>query len=197
MVLMITSNMAMFGTFIVLPIYIQQVLGFDAQVAGLVMLPSGVLMGVLGIFVGRIFDAVGARPLLIPGSLIGAAGMWGMVTLQAQSPLWTVILWNILMAVGIGMMMGPLMTSALTALPGGPYRHGSAIYSTRQQVAAAGGTALYITVMSLAAVVGAGQGEDPLDAQMTGMHNALIWGAVLMLIPVIGAIFFRPTRHID
>src|SRR5699024_2963018 len=66
MVLMIASNMAMFGTFIVLPIYIQQVLDFDAQVAGLVMLPSGVLMGVLGIFVGRMFDAVGARPLLIP-----------------------------------------------------------------------------------------------------------------------------------
>lgn len=71
MVLMIAANMAMFGTFIVLPIYIQQVLGYDAQVAGMVMLPSGVLMGVLGIFVGRAFDAVGARPLLIPGSIIG------------------------------------------------------------------------------------------------------------------------------
>lgn len=197
MVLMITSNMAMFGTFIVLPIYIQQVLGFDAQVAGLVMLPSGVLMGVLGIFVGRIFDAVGARPLLIPGSIIGACGMWGMVTLDATSSVWSVILWNILMAVGIGMLMGPIMTSALSSLPGSLYQHGSAIFSTLQQVAAAGGTALYITVMSVAAVVGAGRGEEPLTAQMTGMHNALIWGALLMLIPVVGSFFFKPKAHTE
>jgi len=197
MVLMIASNMAMFGTFIVLPIYIQQVLDFDAQVAGLVMLPSGVLMGVLGIFVGRMFDAVGARPLLIPGSIIGACGMWGMTTLDATSPLWSVVLWNILMAVGIGMLMGPIMTSALSSLPGSLYQHGSAIFSTLQQVAAAGGTALYITVMSVAAVVGAGRGEEPLTAQMTGMHNALIWGALLMLIPVIGSFFFRPKPHTE
>ena len=197
MVLMIAANMAMFGTFIVLPIYIQRVLGFDAQVAGMVMLPSGVLMGVLGIFVGRAFDAVGARPLLIPGSMIGAAGLWGMTTLSATSPLWAVILWNILMSMGIGMMMGPLMTSALSALPGRLYQHGSAIFSTLQQVAAAGGTALYITVMSVAAVVGIGHGEDPLTAQMTGMHNALMWGAVIMLIPVVGAIFFRPHRPLE
>lgn len=196
-VLTIASSMAMFGTFIVLPIYIQQVLGHDAQVAGLVMLPSGVLMGVLGIFVGRLFDAVGARPLLIPGSIIGASGLWGMTTLDASSQLWSVILWNILMAVGIGMMMGPLMTSALSSLPGHLYQHGSAIFSTLQQVAAAGGTALYITVMSVAAVVGAGQGDDPLEAQMTGMHNALLWGALLMLIPVIGALFFRSKPHVE
>ena len=194
MVLMIAANMAMFGTFIVLPIYIQQVLGYDAQVAGMIMLPSGVLMGVLGIFVGRAFDAVGARPLLIPGSIIGAAGLWGMTTLTATSPLGAIILWNMLMSMGIGMMMGPLMTSALSSLPGRLYQHGSAIFSTLQQVAAAGGTALYITVMSVAAVVGVGRGEDPVTAQMTGMHNALLWGAVLMLIPVVGALFFRPQR---
>ena len=194
MVLMIAANMAMFGTFIVLPIYIQQVLGYDAQVAGMVMLPSGVLMGVLGIFVGRAFDAVGARPLLIPGSIIGAAGLWGMTTLTATSPLGAIILWNMLMSMGIGMMMGPLMTSALSSLPGRLYQHGSAIFSTLQQVAAAGGTALYITVMSVAAVVGVGRGEDPVTAQMTGMHNALLWGAVIMLIPVVGALFFRPQR---
>ncbi|MDN6637943.1 MAG: DHA2 family efflux MFS transporter permease subunit [Yaniella sp.] len=197
MVLMITSNMAMFGTFIVLPIYIQQVLGFDAQVAGLVMLPSGVLMGVLGIFVGRIFDAIGARPLLIPGSIIGACGLWGMTTLDVDSALWSVVLWNILMAVGIGMLMGPIMTSALSSLPGSLYQHGSAIFSTLQQVAAAGGTALYITVMSVAAVVGAGRGEEPLAAQMTGMHNALIWGALLMLIPVVGSFFFKAKPYTE
>src|SRR5699024_8016697 len=136
-------------------------------------------------------------PLLIPGSMSGAAGLWGMTTPSATSPLWAVILWNILMSMGIGMMMGPLMSSALSALPGRSYQHGSAICSTLQHVAAAGGTALYITVMSVAAVVGIGHGEDPLTAQMTGMHNALMWGAVIMLIPVVGGIFFRPQRPLE
>ena len=138
MVLMIAANMAMFGTFIVLPIYIQQVLGFDAQVAGMVMLPSGILDGCSRIFVGRVFDAVGARPLLIPGSITVPQDL-GMTTLNATSPLWILVLWNILMAVGIGMMMGPLMTSALSSLPGRLYQHGSAIFSTLQQVAGSAG----------------------------------------------------------
>src|SRR5690625_7558890 len=115
-----------------------------------------------------------------------------MTTLSATIPLWAVILWNILRSMGIGMMMGPLMTSALSALPGRLYQHGSAIFTTLQQVAAAGGTALYITVMSVAAVVGAGQGEDPLTAQMTDMHNALILGAVIMLFPIHTTFFFYP-----
>src|SRR5690625_648200 len=120
-----------------------------------------------------------------------------MTTLSATIPLWAVILWNILRSMGIGMMMGPLMTSALSALPGRLYQHGSAIFSTLQQVAAAGGTALYITVMSVAAVVGIAQGEKPLTAQMTGMHNALMRGEDNMLRPVMDENFYPQKRPVE
>lgn len=51
-------------------------------------------------------------------------------------------------------MFTPLMTDALSALPGRLYSHGSAILMTLQQVAGAAGTALFITVMAKASVSG-------------------------------------------
>src|SRR4051794_6509884 len=61
---------------ILLPIYLQNVLGASAAVTGLAVLPGGLLLGFMGRPVGRLFDRVGARPLVIPGAIGLAVSMW-------------------------------------------------------------------------------------------------------------------------
>ena len=58
--------LAMFGTIILLPIYLATVIGFEIWQIGLLMMPGSLMMGLLGPFVGRLFDKVGPRPLIIP-----------------------------------------------------------------------------------------------------------------------------------
>ncbi|MBS7549326.1 MDR family MFS transporter [Dietzia massiliensis] len=198
LVLMLVSMMSLFGTLILLPMYMQQVLGTSTLSSGLALLPGGLIMGVLGWFVGRAFDRIGPRPLIIPGSILASAGLWGMfTTFSDDSSLALVMTWHIVLSVGLAFLFSPLMTSALGSLPPHLYSHGSALLNTLQQVAAAAGTALFITVMTLGIVSGAESGLGDAAAQMTGVHNALLLGAVISLIPVIGVFFVRNSAQTE
>lgn len=197
LVLMLISMMALFGTLILLPLYMQQVLGVSVLDSGLALLPGGLLMGVLGWFVGRLFDRVGPRPLVIPGAILASGGLWGMTTLGADSSLGMVVAFHIVLSIGLALLFSPLMTAALGSLPPHLYSHGSALMNTLQQVAAGAGTAMFITVMTLGIISGAESGADETVAQMTGVHNALIVGACISLITVIGAFFVRNTAQTE
>ena len=139
------------------------------------------------------FDRVGPRPLVIPGAVLTSGALWGMTTLGADSSLGTVIAWHVTLNAGLALMFSPLMTNALGALPRRLYPHGSAIVSTIQQVAGAAGTALFITVMTAASVAGAGAGVDERTALMDGVHSALLCGAAISLLAVVGTLFVRRT----
>ena len=197
LVLMLIAMMSLFGVLILLPIYMQQVLGSTTLQAGLALLPGGLVMGILGWFVGRLYDKVGPRPLIIPGSILASAGLWGMTTLGTDSSLGMVVAFHMTLTFGLALLFSPLMTSALGSLPPHLYSHGSALMTTLQQVAAAAGTALFITVMTLGQVAGGESGEDALAAQMNGVHNALIAGAAISLITVIGVWFLRNTAQTE
>jgi DHA2 family lincomycin resistance protein-like MFS transporter len=180
LVLVATGFMSLFGAIILLPLYIQEVLGDSAFVAGLVVLPGGLVMGLLGPFVGRAYDRVGARPLVLPGSVLLAIVMWGFTTLAAATPIWLVVVLHVGLSAALALMFTPLMTDALGSLPGELYSHGSAILTTLQQVAGAAGTALFITVMTLAS---AGAGVDA-----AGVHAAFLVAAGVSLVTVVVAV---------
>ena len=66
--LMASMMMALFGTIILLPIYLQNVLGLSTLQTGLLLLPGGLLMGLLGPHVGRLYDKAGPIRLWFPES---------------------------------------------------------------------------------------------------------------------------------
>ena len=141
---------------ILLPLYLQTVLDQGTLVTGLAVLPGGLVLGLLGRPVGALFDRVGARPLVIPGAAMMAASLWLFASLGAGSALWVVIAIHVVLMAGLGLMMTPLMTTALGSLPGALYSHGSAILATLQQVAGAFGTAAFVTISALGSVVAGG-----------------------------------------
>ena len=69
-IIMAILALSMFGTLTLLPQYLQNVAGLNALEAGLILLPGSVLMGLLGPVMGRVYDARGTRPLLIPGTIL-------------------------------------------------------------------------------------------------------------------------------
>jgi len=192
--LVLISMGALFGTLILLPLYLQNVLGLDTLQTGLLLLPGGLALGVLGPVVGRLFDRFGARPLVIPGSVTLSAALWGFTTLDGGSTVTAVIVMHVMLCVSLSFMLTPLMTSALGALPARLYSHGSAIVSTGQQLAGAAGTALCITLMSTGTAAAIGSGADPVAAQASGVHTAFLAAAALSVLTVVGAFFVRKPR---
>lgn len=190
-VMVVVSFTALFGTLILLPIYLQSVLGLSVLDAGLALLPGGALMGILAPLVGGLFDKFGPRPLVLPGAVVASGALWWMTTLDASSPLWLIILMHLTLTAGLGFMFTPLMTSALGSLPVHLYSHGSAIVTTLQQVAGAAGTALFVTLMSVGSEHAASTGEAPVPALAHGVHIAFLVGAAISLVAVLLAVFVR------
>lgn len=193
-VVMSILALAMFGSLTLLPLYLQNVVGLSATQAGLIVLPGSVVMGILGPIVGRIYDARGPRPLLIPGTILVSAGLWSysMVGENTSVALLTSI--QIGMSFGLAMSFTPLFSASLSSLRPSLYSHGSAVLNTLQQVAGAVGVAVLITTMSRVA----NQQSGPLGeiaAQASGAQSAFMTAAIVSLAAVAGAFFVRsPSR---
>ncbi|MDN4173279.1 MDR family MFS transporter [Nocardioides sp. SOB77] len=191
--LVAVSMMALFGTLILLPIYLQGVLGLTTLETGLVLLPGGLTMGLLAPFVGRLFDRVGPRPLVAPGAAVTSVALWCLSTFDAGTSQGTVVGIHVLMSIGLALMFTPLMTSALGSLPPHLYSHGSATVSTLQQVAGAAGTALFVTVMTRRSVSETEAGASVVQATAEGVHAALFYGGVISAVGVLVALLVRGT----
>lgn len=190
-VLVVVVMSALFGSLILLPIYLQQVLGLDTLTVGLMLLPGGVLMGVIAPIVGALFDRFGPRPLVIPGMIVAAGALWGMTTFDTATTIPWVVAVHMSLNLGLGCVFTPLLTSALGSLPKRLYSHGSATVGTLQQVAGAAGTALFITLMSVGAAAAGASGADAVDATASGVHTAFVTGAAIASVAIVLAFFVR------
>ncbi len=177
--LSLVAVIAVFGSFLgtvnLLPMYLQGALGLSTVATGLILLPGGVAQGIASPIAGRIYDAVGTRPIAIPGALILAASqatLW--LTLGEDTPQWLIVATLICTNVAMAAVMTPLMTASLSALPQPLYSHGSAILNTLQQLGGAAGTAVFIGIMSLGVAGGASQAESASTSFGAGIVASII-----------------------
>jgi DHA2 family lincomycin resistance protein-like MFS transporter len=188
------SMMALFGTLILLPIYMQTVLGIDTLTAGLLLLPGGLIMGLLAPWVGRVYDRIGPTALLVTGSIIVSAVLWSMTMLDADSSIWMVLVAHVILSIGLALLFTPLFTASLAAVRPQLYSHGSAIVGTVQQLAGAAGTALFVSVMSSEALRRVADGASQEQATASGVHTALLYGAAISVFAIPAAFFIRKTE---
>ncbi|MEP6481285.1 MAG: DHA2 family efflux MFS transporter permease subunit [Rhodoglobus sp.] len=187
--LMAVMMMALFGTVILLPIYMQRVLDLKPLDVGIALLPGGLLMGLLGPVVGRLFDKIGPRPLVVPGAITVSAALWTMTLFDRHTSFAMILVTYTVLSAGLAFMFTPLFTSSLGSLKPHLYSHGSATLATIQQVAGAAGTALFIALYTLTLVHQGEQGASMHDARAAGIHSAFMWGAIISLLAIIGAFF--------
>lgn len=193
LILMSVAFMAMLGSMILLPLYLQNVRGLSALQTGLLVMPGGLAMGLLGPTVGRLFDRFGGRVLVIPGAIGITLALAGFTQVTMTMPYWQLLALHALLMVSLAATFTPVFTLGLGAVPSHLYSHGSSILSTIQQVAAAIGTALVITVMSARADALRSQGATEVLANLGGMRLAFIIGAVLSVAVVVTALLL-PAR---
>ena len=177
------------GVVMVLPIYLQTALGVTALVTGLLVMPGGLASGILAPFIGRLYDRVGPRPLVIPGALLLFGAVWAMTRLDINSTTTEVIIMHMVFSLGLALMMTPLMTTALGSLPKHLYGHGSAILNTLQQLAGAAGTAILIAALSFGTQAAMSGGANLAQATADGAHSAFIVAGVMAALVLVASPF--------
>lgn len=189
--------MVILSSMLILPMYLQQGQGYSAFKAGLLLLPGGIINGLMSPVMGRLFDKYGPKWLVIPGLVLVAVSLWFFSGITATSTVVFVIVLHSVLMIGISMIMMPAQTNGINQLPLEYYPHGTAIMNTLQQVAGAIGTALAVSIMtsgSKSYMQTVTNPADPLNigaAFTHGVQNAFIFGMVMAIIGLVIAFFLK------
>ncbi|WP_025690540.1 DHA2 family efflux MFS transporter permease subunit [Paenibacillus zanthoxyli] len=195
--------MVILAAMLILPLYLQNGQGFSPFKAGLMLLPGGLINGLMSPLMGRLFDKYGPKWLVIPGLVIVAATLWLFAGINpASSVVFTIVLHSALM-IGVSMVFMPAQTNGINQLPLELYPHGTAIMNTLQQVAGAVGTALAISIMTAGSKSYLESVENPLDpvhlipAFTQGVQHAFIFATALAIVGLVIAFFLKRVvvRH--
>ncbi len=179
------------GLGVLMPLYIQDVLGYSALISGLVTLPGAVLGAFAGLFAGRVFDRSGVRGIAVVGGIVLVAGSAGMFLYGVDSPLAIVIVANMVNGLGLQLLTTPINTWGVNSLSNELVQHATSVTNTMNQIGGSLGTAL---IMSFSAVGMAGAaGGSEAERLFAGYH--LSYAAVLMLSVVVLAIIVAFVRN--
>ncbi len=109
--------MAMIGAATVLPILMQNMLGFSALESGLALLPGAALMGLMNPITGRLFDKFGARWLAVIGLIIVSVTTFMFSDMTTETTFAYIAAVNAVRMFGVAMVMMPVTTAGLNVLP--------------------------------------------------------------------------------
>ncbi len=180
---------AMIGGAVILPILMQDMLGFTALESGLMLLPGAVLMGLMNPVTGRLFDRFGARWLAIIGLsiLVITTFMFSRITPETTFVYLATV--NAARMFSISMIMMPVTTAGLNQLPNQLMPHGSAMNNTMRQVAGAVGTALLVSVMTTQA-----EPSEGVTGLIHGVNVSFIVAGIIAIVGLVLSFFIRNSR---
>jgi len=194
LLLMSAAFMAFLGSMILLPLYLQDLRGLSPMQTGLLVMPGGLAMGLLGPRVGSIYDRSGSRLLVIPGSILMVTVLFTMSRItDADTPYAWLVGLHIVLMVSLAAIFTPVFTLGLGVLPPELYSHGSSILGTLQQVAGAVGTAALVVILENRSQSLAAGGSTQGEAFVGGLQWAFIAGSVFGLI-VVALSFLLPDK---
>jgi EmrB/QacA subfamily drug resistance transporter len=145
--MMLCVGTAMFGMFFFLTIFVQDVWGYSALRTGLAYLPIMAAVMVMAGASTQLVPRIGARPLLLTGSLVTAGGLFWLARVNEHSHYVSGLLGPMLLAaVGMGLLFMPITLVALSRVDDADAGVASSLLNTGQQVGGSLGLAVLGTV---------------------------------------------------
>jgi EmrB/QacA subfamily drug resistance transporter len=182
----------LFGAFLFLTLYLQNVLAYTPLKAGFASLPVTVGVLISAGLASNLMPKIGAKPLMIVGPILAAMGMISLRYVDLDTSFWGHLMpAQILLGLGLGFTFVPLSSLALIGVPQHDAGAASATLNATQQVGGSLGTALLNTLATSAGAAylashipaNAEAGKTVgLNAQVHAYAAAFTWAAVLILV---------------
>lgn len=199
-IISMTVMVSLIGAETLLPLFMQNVLDFSPLQSGLMLLPGAIVIGIMSPITGRLYDRYGAKWLALTGLGIVTVTTFMFTNLSLDTTFTYLTIIYAIRMFGLSMALMPVITSALNQLPPKWYSHASAMTNTMQQISAAIGTAILITLVSMGANSFI-HGEDmPQElavkvAQVVGFEWAFMGSTLLALTAFILAMFMKRPKE--
>jgi DHA2 family lincomycin resistance protein-like MFS transporter len=185
--------LGMFGVFVLLPMYLSSVLHLEIWQIAFMLMPGALMMGLLGPFVGRLYDRVGPTPLIVPAMALVSVVFWALTFVGVDTPWWAIFVGHVAMSLGFAFLFGPLFTASLSSVQPQLYSYGSALLGSIQQLAGAAGVAFFVALMSSRAASLNVENVVPVPpGPLTeGIKLAFVVGASIVMVAFAFSFFVR------
>jgi DHA2 family multidrug resistance protein len=145
---MIFFSLGMFGSTFLMPVYLQNSMGYTALQAGSVFLPVGIIQGIIAPVSGRISDRLNPKFPIIIGVLLMAFSFYLNSKLSFLSELKSIMVSLYIRGVGMGLMFTALSTIALVEIPREKMAQASGISNSVRQLGGSLGVAILATLLT-------------------------------------------------
>ncbi|GKG91323.1 MULTISPECIES: MDR family MFS transporter [Gordonibacter] len=172
---------ALLAAGILVPIYLQSLMGYSATVSGLVLLPGAIIMGAMGPIAGRLFDKHGPRVLALVGMGVLTLTTFCFAFLGTETGLITLTVLYTVRLFSLSLVNMPITTWGMNALDNELVNHGTSVNNTFRQVAGSLGTAIIVSASTIATNASA-RVMTPTQASIFGIDVAFALAGVLCLI---------------
>lgn len=141
------STVALFGAEFMLPLYLQDLRGLTALTTGILLLPQGLTVGVVGPIAGRLTDKIGARYIVAFGFVLLTFNTWELSQLTLTTSYGELTWLLIVRGAALGCALQPTQLVALAVVPDRLLASASALNNALRNVFSSFGIALLGTVI--------------------------------------------------
>jgi DHA2 family multidrug resistance protein len=140
--------LSLLGTTFILPLYLQNILGYSALMSGLVFLPTGIMMALFSPISGTLINTIGPKPPILAGFLILAISLYLNTFLDTNPASWLINVPLILRGIGFGLILTPLQVMTVSHLSPTQLAQGSSLINLIRQIGGSFGVAIFGMVLA-------------------------------------------------
>src|SRR5215510_5020290 len=146
--LMTTLGFVLYGSLVLLPLFLQNVLGYPAIEAGIAMAPRGLGSFIAMPIVGFLTAKVDPRKLLCIGLFGGAATLYALGSLNLQVGYWNIFWPQFFQGLSMGLIFVPLTTVTMSLIAREEMGNATSIFNLMRNLGGSVGIAAIAPVLS-------------------------------------------------
>jgi DHA2 family multidrug resistance protein len=147
-VLMFTLGFTMYGSTVLIPQFLQTVMGYSAKLAGEVLSPGGLVLMAMMPVVGVLVSRVDPRKLIIIGFIMLAAAMFHMTSMNPNIDFKTAVWYRIYQSVGLAFLFIPMNSLCYAGVPKEQNNQISAMINLTRNLGGSFGISFVATMIS-------------------------------------------------
>jgi DHA2 family multidrug resistance protein len=138
---------ALLGSTVLLPLFMQTMLGYTAQQAGLALLPGGVCLMMLMPLVGFMLSRFDARKLMMGGLIVLSFSLFNMTNLNLEVDFRTMVFARMIQTAGLAFLFVPINTAAYAFLPKDKNNAASGLMNLARNIGGSVGISIVTTML--------------------------------------------------
>ena len=146
--IMFVVGFALYSSIMLIPLFLQTLMGYSATDAGMVMAPGGVATLITMPFVGAALAKRDGRKIVFIGLLLGASSMFIMQGLNLQGAFWNYTWPRIVLGFGLAMIFVPLTTVTLATISRTEMGNATGMFNLLRNIGGSVGIAMAATLLA-------------------------------------------------